>query len=1126
MLLLLFLTAVIGSRVPELKALIVISANTPSVLIPALNSIGLQKDFQLSIVSAANLQSSDLSSSFLIIDLTYSLVQTQILSQSAGDYDLPVISLTENSLATNGEKYFLHATPSAAAAAIKSFISYLSWTNFIIFSSEGSFFQQCTSILYSELSYTMNNLFTISSLMPQDQLDNMIGKMVKTSSSRKFLIIASAEIAESIVTSLVNKKLYTVGSEVVAYGESIALLHNPGMIKIIEQGYEDISSATDYVIVPILSLLSYISSNLLPNPNVQSVSQIIDAYFEVRLAPSFSVLNINNGTELAGLIANTQVSITSAMLYPGGTYLQSGNAKTAIAFSYAGGSSNPSPIAPTTYNVVQMYGVVYAGMIANNDTSILPNFNFTPILTNCGVFTNNSTYISNCLSSQSSLGVGFISTAWSGSTMPYVNFFSPYPDIGLDTTYTLSNETEYPTFTRIVSSSTYWAIVIANFVHVNNWKRVIVLTSNTPKTIATYYLFVAMANSYGIKILNDENYRIVSLNYNRTMFEANKDLFQHCVDTGGRIFVFLTAVPDEFYIVEAFYDLGLRRGDMQVVSQAITGAAIFATETPENALKREELMMGSLGCYTAEWIGDYGLELKNGIKLLFDKTTSFKCVSFDSAMLMIHSVANVLKNGYDYEDPTILNKYIRQTRFLGCSGTVSISQGSNDRSNSAALLLNLFTKNNTWVEQETVVFDPASQTPFNIVQAIVWCDGTYNVPNDYRFSLNCPFDETKAKTSNAGMTVLYIICFIIAAVTTAISFFMLRVFTQDTYPEIKTKKIITAQDMAVFCMILVEIFQYFSLGITPNDSSTVISSLSQIFGINFKSIVTVSYGSYWSMITGMLLALWIWVALSIAIILRSKDLPFFKSENLGFIDFVSEYFMPVVGDLGFLPIISVLMNLYVCNLTLTGDLTQSYNEHDCTTFCWAGKHLTFAVISLVSLAVYIPLSLYLRPLWQSFQSTINIKTNSRHMVYKSIFQIFAIVLSKTLAYSNSLAFGFLYFSLLLAYAFFLLKFKAYNYDIANLWLVVSVFIASYGEFIYSVSISTEINGKTVLGALIAGWVVIGFIGYIIQNKKYVSFLYSEPSKEIPEIFKDMFRSSKFKYKVEPANEKKCSDMES
>ena len=123
------------------------------------------------------------------------------------------------------------------------------------------------------------------------------------------------------------------------------------------------------------------------------------------------------------------------------------------------------------------------------------------------------------------------------------------------------------------------------------------------------------------------------------------------------------------------------------------------------------------------------------------------------------------------------------------------------------------------------------------------------------------------------------------------------------------------------------------------------------------------------------------------------------------------------------------------------------------------------------------------------------------MIIKSVVQLFAVILSKTVAYSSREAFGFIYSGYLAAYATTLIKFKAFNYGIANLWLVITIYISAYGELLYAISVVSTFPGGDVLAALVVGVILIGIVGYAIQSKKCASYLYTEATKPLPEFFK-------------------------
>lgn len=76
-----------------------------------------------------------------------------------------------------------------------------------------------------------------------------------------------------------------------------------------------------------------------------------------------------------------------------------------------------------------------------------------------------------------------------------------------------------------------------------------------------------------------------------------------------------------------------------------------------------------------------------------------------------------------------------------------------------------------------------------------------------------------------------------------------------------------------------------------------------------------------------------------------------------------EFLLPVLGNLGFLPIISTLLNVFVCDESIGDGFDESFLAKDCYEFCWKDFHLIYALASIVGLLVYEPLAVYARPFW-------------------------------------------------------------------------------------------------------------------------------------------------------------------
>jgi hypothetical protein len=584
------------------------------------------------------------------------------------------------------------------------------------------------------------------------------------------------------------------------------------------------------------------------------------------------------------------------------------------------------------------------------------------------------------------------------------------------------------------------------------------------------------------------------------------------INCGAKIFVALIPSADLFELVEGLYDLGMRNGDLQILFQSKTGAA-FCNGIQDEVVcnKRKEIMTGTLGVYLAEWSGSYGQMMEKEIIKEVGSYTAFKCPAFDQGMIIARSITNVVNMGYDYEDAKVLNSYIRRCRFIGCSGTVSISQDTNDRSNQPMYVTNVLLLNNTPSEVYTALYDPSSQNPFEIIREVDWSGKSDKVPSDYRFSLNCPFDETKAEDSSSGLKALYIVCFVFGAFSGIIIFIYWKFIYKSQLEMITCRKLITGQDMVVFIVISIEVFQYFSLGVSPSDSSSLVKSVSEITGINFRSFLYFKGSDFWNLIMIVITICWIFQCISVLIILRSKKVIVLRSYLFNWLDFCSEYLMPIYGEIAFIPIFSVILDTFTCTKSVESGIKNSYNIHDCNTYCWTGSHLSLSILGIITLSVFLPSFLYLRPIWQDKQKTLNIKQNPRYSLYKSIFQIFAVILSKTVFYSNEIVFGFLFSFYLLFYALSLKFYKGYCYGIANLWLIFSIVIAGYSEILYTVSLTSTFGGRYVATALFLGWFILICICGFIQNKYFTAYLYSEPGKDIPEIFEYAFRNSGSKY---------------
>ena len=108
----------------------------------------------------------------------------------------------------------------------------------------------------------------------------------------------------------------------------------------------------------------------------------------------------------------------------------------------------------------------------------------------------------------------------------------------------------------------------------------------------------------------------------------------------------------------------------------------------------------------------------------------------------MHGLELGVNRGHDYEIGDILNKHMRHARFTGCSGQISFDQTSNDRTISGFDVSQFrFNEATDAYESKTLgTYNPLASVLFQFedAQAIVWPDGTTNVPSDSRHkSFDC-----------------------------------------------------------------------------------------------------------------------------------------------------------------------------------------------------------------------------------------------------------------------------------------------------------------------------------------------------------------------------------------------------
>jgi hypothetical protein len=100
---------------------------------------------------------------------------------------------------------------------------------------------------------------------------------------------------------------------------------------------------------------------------------------------------------------------------------------------------------------------------------------------------------------------------------------------------------------------------------------------------------------------------------------------------------------------------------------------------------------------------------------------------------------------------------------------------------------------------------------------------------------------------------------------------------------------------------------------------------------------------------------------------------------------VSDVLLPILVNAGFLPIVSYILELFICTESTGDDIYDAFLYKDCYVTCWELKHLSWIITSSLLLILYIPMCIYMRPRWQEYQYDLNILTLPTYLVVKACF---------------------------------------------------------------------------------------------------------------------------------------------
>jgi len=700
-----------------------------------------------------------------------------------------------------------------------------------------------------------------------------------------------------------------------------------------------------------------------------------------------------------------------------------------------------------------------------------------------------------------SIGLGIVGSPASSSTIGVLGLL---PELGLErplasasTSPRLSSPSVYPMFVRVLMSDAYTAVIYLNFIAFFGWTRCsVIYMQDSVWSEGVYQYFIKAAERRNITIANQADLRGIDDSLDPEHYAKQVQELIHCK---ARVAVLVVYVAQLEVLLRMLYDRGIRAGD--VIFMAIEWMSVNRVQVSDQVDrgKFQELLKGTVTCVVHGFVGRQGAAIAKRLRDIGKDWID--CVYYDSALLFAHALHTMLVTGTDFEDPHLLSDAMRTSRFVGCSGLVTFEAGTNDRSQMSFELNNLqyFPANDTWRVQTVVVYNPSSIVLYRKVGEMQWFDGSSATPSDTQPVPPCPNYRDLSRFQPGELLFTGIIAFI-AVLTGVVIWFIWSRWWQVRFTPLSTSQEISLEDYIMFAGMVIEFLQLLGTGPDITEITSLIATISEATSLNLSVLVYMEKGTFWLALDVVLVACASWlVALALTV------LNLWKCVGFQWLESFSDRWLPFLGDICFLPIVSFLLNIYLCGRSYSDSFHSSVLNLDCFVTCWQSTHWTYISLVSLCLAIYIPLAVYTRPAWQRIQTTLHVKTHPLHLMIQTLFQLVLIVENKLIKREYSFIYAWIYIATVGTTALLFCLDRPHNYRRANLWHISGYIAAIWMAVVSGISQLLNNTGQN-RGLLFGGWALLLVSTWLVQLFCFPSLLYRK-TKDVRALFRFAFQPS-------------------
>ena len=738
----------------------------------------------------------------------------------------------------------------------------------------------------------------------------------------------------------------------------------------------------------------------------------------------------------------------------------------------------------------QMRGILLAFEEINTNTGLIPNYYlvnntvnylnsaFNYSFTQLEIRKNSEKMGITYFGPQNSHGIKTILTAFEAEKVKI-------PILASSVACLLSNKEKFPLYLRPKINNSFISIVTLRLLRSFQWSKVSLLyVSDQGDSLDFYSNFRQKSDFYSIQILNNESFRSLPETFNYDSELAINASLLEIKSKETRVVI--VCVPYFEEIVKRMRELEMK----EYLMIFVTGVSLVRLGQEWGEVG--EVMKGALVLTPSLFVGEVGREVRRKLERVDgEKYVPSTCLDYDLTYLYFHAVDYLLQRGLDYEDASTLINSMRDTHFIGCSGFFKIQKDSNDRDESRIEIHNFQVDKSSFRLQKVGLIDPYGVSLIRIFETIQWPDGERVFPDVKPRYLNCPYVKrgvVQTYVSGVIAVVIYFSVMGLAVCSVALTWGQWR----GCSPEVlKRKQMLSFEDVSVYISLIIDYFQYISLG--PDISPLILQIWSTSSTLTFQDFLHIQGAYYWLLLDLVLSCTVLWTILCclifLSVLLSSKCKRWLQDCSV-------MLWMPVASNTMFFPIISVLTSVYMCSHGLSPALKDSFMDKDCLTFCWHGTHLNYVLGSTAVLVVYIPVALVTRPIWQELQANLHIKAYPTSLLVKGLVQVGLIGLAGILRTTSPAVHSYLYVTVMSLYIGYMLSHRQFNYSRVNMWQVLQM-LASLSLSIMGI-VQSHTSRLVLVSTLFSLYFLLIISGLCIQSlvKTYHSQLIRQKTKDI------------------------------